>query len=147
MRIKSMDFDQMAEDLVNSQNHVRQLQEQLAEAVAGKMPEVSDLDPKGLFVQPLVSIQTGEPLIQIRWFLNIAQMNLDGARMIAVELLQAAHEAEYDSQLWAFIRESTTNDDAAAGLFYAFRAFRDERLYGHKQPEPQEEKADGCPAS
>jgi hypothetical protein len=126
-RENAMDgIDQLHDDLNRMQRRVRELERQLADAMIGKLPEAEHLDPNSIGVESMVSAQTGEPMVVLRWFTHLAQLNEAAAREIAFNLFEAIEAAKSDAFLFDFarVRVGMKEPAAVAQLIAEFREFR-----------------------
>ena len=116
-------INQLRDDLARQQRRIRELEKQLAEAINGKLPEDQHLDPDLISISSMVSSQTGAPMVMVRWFTHIAQLPVETARELALNLLDAAEASKADAFLSGFMSEK--GPEASAALIAAFRAYRE----------------------
>lgn len=107
---------------------IARLERQLADATKGKMPDLEDLDPGEIRSSAMVRSQDGNPAVQIKWFLSMAQIEPEGARHLAFSLLRMADIAEAESSIYKFATEKIgLGRNEAGGLVYQFREFQESR--------------------
>lgn len=120
--------NQLRDDLNRMSNRISELEKQLADAVNGKLPEDQVLDPDMITMQSIVSSQTGEPRILLRWFTHIAQLDAESARAHAFAILDCVEAAKSDAFLAKFFREKLEADDNLMGnVLMEFRNYRAEQ--------------------
>ncbi len=127
------DINQMRDDLNRQQARIAELERQLADAINGKLPEAEHLDPGSIWVESMVSSETGEPRVVLRWFTHLAQLDVEQAREIAFNLIEAIEAARSDAFLAAFARNKVgiKEPEKVAQLIYEFRQYRQHK--GDKQ--------------
>jgi hypothetical protein len=129
------------EDLQRQQREIARLQRQLAELAAGKFPEEVRLEPDLIQVSSMVSSQTREPMVLVRWFTNIAHFSIAQARELALNLLDAAEAAQSDAFIMAFaVDQVKVPVEKAGGLLMEFRKFRAEMMEKQEQFEIEEQR-------
>lgn len=68
--------NQLRDDLQRQERRIRELERQLADATTGKMSEMQTLDPDMIWVESMVSRQSGDGMVVIRWFTHLAHVTL-----------------------------------------------------------------------
>lgn len=81
-----------------------ELTEEEQKALAQAVQTASRLEAgEGFQVHPIVSMQTGEPRVDVCWMGMLAQLKPEQARDIGAGLFEAAAEAETESALLGFL--------------------------------------------
>src|SRR5262245_4490080 len=123
--------EESPEELVNDlrRMHIRigELERQLAEAMNGKLPEDQQIDPSMLMISSMVSSRTREPMVMLRWFTFVAQIEPEQARELAFNLLDAVEAAKSDAFLMQFMSRISSDPQAGAQLVGEFRKFRQQQ--------------------
>lgn len=93
---------------------------------------------EGFTCKGVVSMRTGQALLDCAWMGMLAQITPDQARSMAAGLFATAAEAETDAVLMAFFKETGISDDRAAAAVMTIRNMRAERqeIVGEKQEPP-----------
>jgi hypothetical protein len=118
--------NQLRDDLERQRRRITELERQLAAALNGERPADEQLDPDSILVSSMVSAQTKEPLVVLRWFTHYAQLGERAARELAFNILSAVEAAKSDAFIIAFAAERIgLPDERAALLLDDFRAFRE----------------------
>lgn len=121
--------NQLRDDLSRQQRRIGELERQLAEAANGKLPEMERLDPDLIYIEPIVSAQMMTPVVVIRWFTHLAQVPVDAARELALNILHCAEVATTDALLFRFFTEGLEVDRKQVGqMILSFRNFRAAQL-------------------
>lgn len=111
---------------------------QFRREAAGRTPA----DP--LSVLGIVSFQTGQPFVHLRWGENVGQLTPDEARQHALLILEAAQNAVADAAITGWAKDELELDpERAAQLLDAHRRYRADRWgqpdldleFGHQAPE------------
>jgi hypothetical protein len=119
--------NQLRDDLLRQQRRIEELERQLAETLNGQMPLSEPLDPDSILVSSIVSAETGEPFVVLRWFTHYAQVTAGQARSLAFNLLEAVEAARSDAFLVRFAVERGGMPSENSGrLLSDFREFREE---------------------
>lgn len=121
-------INQLRDDLSRQQSRIRELEHQLADAANGKLPAQEQLDPDLIWTESIVSSSSGEPVVVLRWFTHLAQLNVEQARDLAFALLDTAEAAKSDAFLVSFGKETIgiKEPENIGKLLLAFRQFRAE---------------------
>lgn len=118
--------NQLHDDLSRQRRRITELEQQLADAMNGRLPPHEQLDPAALLISSIVSHETGEPVIKLRWFTHLAQLRPDEAQEVALNLLRVAEIARCDAFLARFARARLgVSDEQAALLLDQFRLLRE----------------------
>lgn len=93
---------------------------------------------EGFNCKPVVSMRTGQALLDCSWMGMLAQITPDQARSMALGMIATAAEAETDAVMLAFLRSTGLSEERAAHAVATVRSMRAERqeVVGEKQ-EPQ----------
>lgn len=118
------EINQLYDDLNRQGRRIRELERQLADSVNNKLPVAEHLDPDLIWVESMVSAQTGEPRIILRWFTHYTQLDVEQAREIAFNIFEAIEAAKSDSFISAYGKRIGLEPQQVAGLIYEFRQFR-----------------------
>jgi len=121
------DINQLLDDVKKYQQRIELLEWQLAQAQQGGSVEAQEIDSSSIWLESIVSHRTGEPIIVIRWGLQIAQLPVSEARSHAMAILECADAAESDAFLVQFLKEKVKlPDDQYAPILIEFRAYREQ---------------------
>jgi hypothetical protein len=128
MKEQSDYVNELRDDLNRMNRRVRELEEQLAKAINGKLPEDQHLDPDMISVQSMVASQTGEGMVLIRWFTHVSQLPISAARELAFNLLDAGEAAKSDAFMINFLKEKIgLKMEDLGGVIMDFRDYREKQ--------------------
>jgi len=116
-------IENFREDLIRQQARIRELERQLADMANGQLPEDARLEPDLIMVSSMVASTTGEPMVMVRWFTHTAQLSLEQARDLALNLLDASEAAKSDAFMFRFMEPN--GREAGAMMVAAYRQFRE----------------------
>lgn len=95
---------------------------------------------EGFTAKPVVSMRTGQPLVDCAWMGMLAQVNTEQARSIGLGMIRTASEAESDAAALKFFKETGISDEKAATAVALIRDLRYqfEEIVGEKQEPPSD---------
>lgn len=102
--------------------------------------KVEDGEQSGFFVENGFGIVSKQPFLTIS--LNgrkLAQMDIESAHNLALNLLTGAEAATQDGFMITFYREMGLEDEKIAGIVREFRSYRETRFAELSEPSPKED--------
>lgn len=136
-------LDELRTDLQRQQLRIRELEQQLADAVEGKMPEDVRLEPCMIWMESMVASQTGKPMVIFRWMTHVAQFTVAQARRHAIDVMRVCDAAESDAFLCDFFRTKLEAEpQVIGGIIQEFRLYRDRREQEEQQERDKENEHD-----
>ena len=113
------------DELHRKDAYIKQLEAQLKEALAGKVPADKIADASTIWVESIISNRTKAGLVNIRWGNMSAQLSVKAARAHAMGILEAAEAADTDALLYRyFTTKLGSTPEMFAGFIQDFRAAR-----------------------
>jgi endonuclease III len=138
MTIPEEAFNQVQDELTRVRAQVTDLQKQLTDALAGKVPEQQVADPGTIWIETILSHRTKTGLVNLRWGNLSAQLSPAQTRQHAHHLLAVADGADLEGALYEFITQSGAPEEMAFGILAQWRRFREERNSQCPEKSPDE---------
>lgn len=116
------------DELRRREGYIQQLEQQLREALAGKVPDEIIATAGTIYMEAIISNRTKEGMVNLRWGFMSAQLTVEETRAHAIELLKTAEAAQSDSFLhWLLTEKFKANPAGVAGVIEDFRAYRERK--------------------
>ena len=112
----------------HERKRIKELEAQIKAALAGKVPADKTADASTIWVESIISNQTKEGLVNIRWGNLSAQLSVKEAHDHAYGILQAAEAAQTDAVLFDYFTNTLgSTPEMFAKFIQDFRAMRERK--------------------
>jgi len=116
------------DELARKDGYIKQLEQQLREALDGKVPEEVIAIAGTIYMEAIISGRTKEGMVNLRWGFMSAQLTVEETRAHATDLLRTAEAAQTDGFLyWLLTEKFKANPAGVAGVIEDFRNYRERK--------------------